>query len=132
MKLVPPHAPVAIHGAAAASAAAPTNDQSGPQASPGGPDRSPAGKGQVTRVVPSDATGVSTTIVVGAPQSGKSSLVNALLGAPALAPLGGSALVGIPRPARPPTTPPSPTSPAGPTIVTTEIGTGPAAVGRPV
>ncbi len=113
MKSVPPRAPVAILGAAAASAATPTM----------------AGKGQVTRVVPSDATGVSTTIVVGAPQSGKSSLVNALLGAPALAPLGGSALVGIPRSARPPS---APASPAGPTIVTTEIGTGPAAVARPV
>jgi len=39
----------------------------------------------VTNVVPSDAPAVPTTLVVGPPRSGKSSLVNGLLGSPALA-----------------------------------------------
>jgi hypothetical protein len=58
-----------------------------------------AGKGWVTHVVPSDATGVATTVVVGAPLCGKSSVINALLGPPALAPIGGSAPAGRSRPA---------------------------------
>jgi len=82
MKSVVLHAPVATLGAAATSRPTPTT----------------TGKGRVTQVVP-DAHGVATILVVGASRCGKSSLVNALLGAPAVAPAGGSALISIPRPA---------------------------------
>jgi GTP-binding protein EngB required for normal cell division len=82
MKSVVLHAPVATLGAAATSRPIPTT----------------TGKGRVTQVVP-DAHGVATILVVGASRCGKSSLVNALLGAPAVAPAGGSALLSIPRPA---------------------------------
>ncbi len=82
MKSVVLHAPVATLGAAATSRPTPTT----------------TGKGRVTQVVP-DAHGVATILVVGASRCGKSSLVNALLGAPTVAPAGGSALISIPRPA---------------------------------
>src|SRR5690348_15875569 len=82
MKSVVLHAPVATLGAAATSRPTPTT----------------TGKGRVTQVVP-DAHGVATILVVGAPHCGKSSLVNALLGPPAVVPAGGSALISIPRPA---------------------------------
>lgn len=82
MKSVVLHAPVATLGAAATSRPTPTT----------------TGKGRVTQVVP-DANGVATIVVVGASRCGKSSLVNALLGAPVVAPAGRSALVSIPRPA---------------------------------
>jgi hypothetical protein len=82
MKSVVLHAPVATLGAAATSRPTPTT----------------TGKGRVTQVVP-DANGVATIVVVGASRCGKSSLVNALLGAPAVAPAGRSALISVPRPA---------------------------------
>jgi hypothetical protein len=66
MKSVVPHVPVATLGAVAAS----------------GPTSSTTGKGRVTGVVPADATGASTILVVGAPGCGKSSVIDALLGVP--------------------------------------------------
>jgi hypothetical protein len=82
MKSVVLHAPVATLGAAATSRPTPTT----------------TGKGRVTQVVP-DAYGAATILVVGASRCGKSSLVNALLGAPTAAPADGPALINIPRPA---------------------------------
>lgn len=65
----------------------------------GRPGPTTAGEGRVTQDVPSDVTKPATIIVAGAPQVGKSSLVNAVLGGPPLATVGGTALVTIPRPA---------------------------------
>jgi GTP-binding protein EngB required for normal cell division len=48
------------------------------------------GEDRVTEVVSTDANGVSTIVVVGASHCGKSSVINALLGPPTLAPAGGA------------------------------------------
>jgi hypothetical protein len=57
-----------------------------------------AAKGRVTNVVPDDAARAVTTLVVGALSSGKSSLINGLLGSPGLAPVTGDPPPDPPRP----------------------------------